>query len=69
MGGNIVGYCGVMNHSKKRQQLEKTAQEKRFSIQEVKGYFVKSSTPCRFEEGVFCKTLDDVDLYLRAGGK
>lgn len=54
-----------MNKSKKRTELDDKAAEHELVIQEVKGYFVTSVIRGRFDEGVFLKTLDDVNLYLR----
>jgi hypothetical protein len=53
-----------MNKSKKRTELDDKAAEHELVIQEVKGYFVKSVIRSRFDEGVFLKTLDDVNLYF-----
>jgi hypothetical protein len=54
-----------MNKSVKRKKLDEQAQSMDVQITEVKGYFIKDSRAKRFEEGIFCQTLDDVDLYFR----
>lgn len=51
--------------SAKRQKIDRDARHKGMVVMEVRGYFVKPDIKSRFDEGVFVRTLDEVDLYLR----